>query len=156
MRIPPPLVKQTIKNRKKITLNNGKYRCCFLMPNGKRCSRNAVGTVTFKGKKRFFINCPQHFKICTKRYIAYKLACSKVFTNLNNLKRCKTYNSKRRKTALSYINKCINGRVEYPRRCTYGCLRFPGSKKSKNLLVKHDKKHEHVLNRLKTCKKNLN
>lgn len=155
MKIPPPLIKQSIKNRKKITLNNGRYRCCYLMSNGKRCSKNAVGLVTFKGEKRFFINCPQHFKICTKMYIAYKLACYKVFTKIKNLDTCKKYKNKRRKIASSYINKCIRGRIQYPQRCTYGCLRTPGSKKSKNLLLKHDTKHERVLNKIKICKKNL-
>lgn len=154
-KIPPPLIKQSISNRKKITLNKGRYRCCYLLQNGKRCSKNAIGYSTYRGQKRFFITCPQHFKICTKRYISYKLSCARVFKNIKNLNKCNTYKNNRRTNALAHIQNCSAGRIKYPQRCTYGCLRFPGSKEAKRLLLKHDRRHEHVLNKLTKCRRNL-
>ena len=151
-----PLITQPIRDRKIISMYKNKPRCCYLMPNGKRCTRKAIGLYRSKdGRLHYNITCAQHSKICARKYALYKLQCAKVFKEIKNLNTCATLNRASKNNATSHIASCMKKRKEFPKTCTYGCLKHPGSKLGKKLLKKHDNKHEHVLAKLKKCRKNL-
>ena len=55
------------------------------------------------------------------------------------------------------INKCINGRIDYPIRCSNGCIIHPNTFRGYNLSKKSEKEHFYeilhlIKNKLK-CKK---
>ena len=157
----------SIKNRKDVTKYNKMYRCCYLLKNGQRCKNECVGVKKIKSNKTgqyfttFVMQCKKHSKLCEKKYLKYKSDCSKVTKNSDRqiFLKNKLCNNKtqKKKELIKNINKCINGRVDYPIKCTNGCIVHPYNFKGYKLIKKTDTEHfNEIVNLIKNKLKCLN
>ena len=107
------------------------------------------------------MQCKRHRNICAKKYLKYKNICNKITEKTDRLNfitynLCKNKTQKERKKIIKNINKCINGRIDYPVNCSNGCIIEPNNIKSLILAKKNDMEHYHevvklIKNKLK-CK----
>lgn len=142
----------SIKTRKNITEYQKKHRCCFLLKNGERCKNECVGIKKIKDNKTgeyfttFVIQCKLHSKICENKYLKYKNVCKKIAETADRSsflkhKICNNKSKKQRKQLIKNINKCVNGRIDYPIKCTNGCIVDPYNFKGYKLIKKNDTEH---------------
>ena len=147
---PNAYVKNKIKNRELITKYKNYNRCCYLLSNGKRCSRHASGiTKVANNKSVYVMQCKQHASKCYKKYITYKSLCAKVINKAENVKKLKAKKGGNLFNKIAMIKNCQSKRVEYPKSCMMGCIKDPGSKRSKSLMQKRMHQHDFITNKLK-------
>ena len=139
-----------MKNRKIITKYKDYNRCCYLLSNGKRCSRPVSGaTRVGRNKVIFVMQCKQHAPECYKKYLTYKSLCGKVINKAENVRKLKAKKGGNLFNKIALLKNCQAGRVEYPQKCVMGCIKYPGSKLSKNLLQKRLRQHDFITQKLK-------
>ena len=114
---PNAWVKNRLKNRELITKYKNYNRCCYLLSNGKRCSRPAKGATTVdKGE---------------------------------NVKKLKAKKGGNLFNKIAMVKNCQARRIEYPKKCMMGCIKDPGSKRSKSAMQKRMHQHDFITNKLK-------
>ena len=147
---PNAWVKNRLKNREIITKYKNYNRCCYLLSNGKRCSRPAKGATTVgKNKTVFIMQCKQHSPACYKKYLTYKSLCAKVVNKGENVKKLKAKKGGNLFNKIAMVKNCQTQRIEYPKKCMMGCIKDPGSKRSKSAMQKRMHQHDFITNKLK-------
>ena len=153
------------KNRKnslkqKVTIYDGKPRCCYLLNNGNRCAKSPLG----KKNNRYVVHCKNHDTKCSNKYKYYKKYCNKIYklSDRSKLKKnefCKGVSKKGSKNRDKLLAKCINERFNYSRNCTAGCLVDPYDLDALRIHNRDDLKHRHeILMLIKNrfgCRKNF-
>ena len=148
---PNAWVKNRLKNREIITKYKNYNRCCYLLSNGKRCSRPSKGATTVGKNKTtvFIIQCKQHAPGCYKKYLTYKSVCAKVINKGENVKKLKAKKGGNLFNTIAMVKNCQTQRIEYPKKCMMGCIKDPGSKRSKSAMQKRMRQHDFITNKLK-------
>lgn len=150
------LLKNKITNRETITKYKNYNRCCYLLSNGKRCSRHAVGlTKVNNGKSVYVMQCKTHAPICRKKYVTYKSICARVINKTSNVKQLRVRKGGNLFNKIAMVKNCQTKRIDYPKTCMMGCIKDPGSKLSKSMMQKRMHQHDFITNKLKDMERLL-